>query len=106
MLVAFEELTPLAWGLMGTAVLFLIQLLLCFRVRSRVLRGLPVLAVMAGLVFCGGTYAGVFGEYSAGAISGNQLAGLVLAVMVGIAAAGVALGWLVYGVVMFAVDRS
>ena len=106
MLVAFEELTPLAWGLMGTAVLFLIQLLLCFRVRSRVLRGLPVLAVMAGLVFCGGTYAGVFGEYSAGAISGNQLTGLVLSVMVGVAAAGVALGWLVYGVVMFAVDRS
>ena len=105
MIMAFEELTPLAWGLMGTAVLFLIQLLLCFRAHSRVLRGLPVLAVMAGLVFCGGTYAGVFGEYSAGVISGNQLTGLVLAVMVGIAAAGVALGWLVYGVVMFAVDR-
>ena len=41
MIMAFEELTPLAWGLMGTAVLFLIQLLLCFRAHSRVLRGLP-----------------------------------------------------------------
>ena len=105
MIVAFGELTPLGWGLMVMAALFILQLLLCFRAQSRVLRSMPVLMVMAGLLFCGATYAGLFGSYSAGAISGNQLAGFILAVIVGIAAAGVAMGWLVYGVVMFAVDR-
>ena len=105
MLVAFGELTPLSWGLAGVTALFVTQLLLCFRAHNRVLRSLPVLLVMAGLLYSGATYAGLLGSYSAGAISGNQLAGLVLAVMVGIAAFGVALAWLVYGVVMFAVDR-
>ncbi|MBE6961889.1 MAG: hypothetical protein E7445_05470 [Ruminococcaceae bacterium] len=105
MLVAFGELTPLAWGLVGVTALFVTQLLLCFRARSRVLRSMPVLLVMAGLLYSGATYAGLFGSYSAGAISGNQLAGLICAIVVGIAAFGVALAWLVYGVVMFAVDR-
>ena len=105
MFVAFGELTPLSWGLVGVTALFFTQLLLCFRARSRVLRSMPVLLILAGLVYSGAVYAGLFGRYSAGAISGNQLAGLVCAVMVGIAAFGVALAWLVYGVVMFAVDR-
>lgn len=105
MLVAFGELTPLGLGVVGVAVLFVTQLLLCFRARNRMLRSMPVLLVLAGLVYSGATYAGLLGSYSAGAVSGNQLAGLVCAVMVGIAAFGVALAWLVYGVVMFAVDR-
>ena len=106
MLTAFGELTPLGWGMTGMAALFITQLLLCFRARNRVLRSLPVLLVMAGLLYSGATYAGLLGSYSAGAISGNQLAGLVCAVLVGVAAFGVALAWLVYGVVMFAVDRG
>ena len=105
MLVAFGELTPLGWGLAGVAALFVTQLLLCFRARSRILRSMPVLLIMLGLLYSGAAYAGLFGSYSAGAISGNQLTGLVCAFMVGIAAFGVALAWLVYGVVMFAVDR-
>lgn len=105
MFVAFGELTPLSWGLLGVAALFVTQLLLCFRARSRVARSIPMLLILLGLLYSGAAYAGLFGTYSAGAISGNQLAGLICAVIVGIAAAGVALAWLVYGVVMFAVDR-
>lgn len=95
-LLAFGELTPLAWGMMGLTMVFGLQLLLCFRAKRTVVKWIPLILIGAGLVLCGGIYLGLFGVYSAGAISGNQLAALILALILGVTAAGILLAWGVY----------
>lgn len=100
MFFAFGELTPLSWGLIGTAILFAMQLLLCFRVRRKTIKCVPIYLVILGLLLSGATYLGVFGTYSAGAISGNGLVALIFACITAIAAVGVLLAWLVYWLVL------
>lgn len=48
MFVAFGELTPLSWGLIGFAILFFLQLLLCFRVQSKLVKYLPLSLILFG----------------------------------------------------------
>ena len=92
------ELTPLSAGLAGAAAVFALQLLLCFKSKRTAIRLIPVYLVVATLLYAGATFLGVFGTYSAGAISGNELAGLVLLLVAGISAAGSALAWLIFGI--------
>ncbi len=101
MFMAFGELTPLSWGLICIAILFILQLLLCFRVQRKVVKYIPIYLIILGLLFSCATYMGLFGSYSAGAISGNGLAALIFAFVVGTAAIGVLLAWVVYGIVWF-----
>ncbi len=99
MFVAFGELTPLSWGLIGFAILFFLQLLLCVRVQNKLVKCIPLFLILFGFLLIGAVYLGVFGSYSAGAISGNGIVALIFAFVVGIAAAGVLLAWCTYGVV-------
>lgn len=99
MLVAFGELTPLAWGLLGMAGLFAAQLALCFKAQKRAVRYVPLGLLAAGFLCSAAVYAGVFGRASAGGISANELLGVIFAFITAVAAAGVLLAWLVYGVV-------
>ena len=96
MFVAFGELTPLSWGLIGFAILFFLQLLLCVRVQNKLVKCIPLFLILFGFLLSGAVYFGVFGSYSAGAISGNGLVALIFAFVVGIAA-GVLLAWCAYG---------
>ncbi len=98
--VCFVEVSPLGWGCIGLAALFALQLALCFKARRRAVKCIPLYVIGLGLLFGGATYAGLFGRYSAGALSGNQLAGIFLAFIAGIAAIGVAAAWGVYGLVL------
>lgn len=93
---AFGELTPLAWGMIGLITVFSLQLLLCFRATRTAVKLIPLILIGAGLIFCAAIYLGLFGVYSAGAISGNQLAALILALILGVSAAGIGLAWGVY----------
>lgn len=77
------------------------QLLLCFGGKRKAVKCIPIGLVVLGALLSGATGFGVFGTYSAGAISGNGLVALILAVVTAIAAVGVLLGWLVYGLVRY-----
>ncbi len=95
MLIAFGELTPLAWGLLGLAILCTIQGLLCLKVKSKIVQCVPLFLILLTFAYAIATYFGVFGTYSAGAISGNQLAALIVMFILAIASIGIGLGWLV-----------
>lgn len=99
MLVAFGELTPLFWAIAGIAALFLIQLLLCMKANKLAVKLIPVYLILAVLAYSAATYLGVFGTYSLGALSGNELAGLLLLFVAGIAAVGPLLAWAVCGII-------
>ena len=103
---AFGSLTPLSWALIFEVCLFAMQLLLCFKVRSKAVRCVPSLVVGSGLLVGLLTSIGVFGSYSAGAISGNGIAGFFIVCIVGIASIGVVLAWAVYGLVRWIGRRS
>lgn len=103
---SYGSLTPLSWALIFEACLFAMQLALCFKVRSWVVKCVPILIVIGGLLFGLLTSVGVFGTYSAGAISGNGLAGFFIACIVGIASIGVVLAWAVYGLARLIGRRS
>ena len=100
------ELSPLGWGCIGLALLFAAQLTLCLRSKRKAVKCIPLYLVLLGLLFSGAVYLGMFGSYSAGAISGNQLAGLILALITGIAAAGAAAAWGVYGIFLLIRRRT
>ena len=94
------ELAPLSWGCIGLAALFAAQLALCCKARRKAVKCIPLYVIGLGLLFSAAVYAGLLGRSSAGDISGNQLAGVILAFIVGIAGLGVAAAWGVYGLVL------
>lgn len=96
MFISSGELTPLSWGLIGIVLLFIIQLLLCLKAKRRAIKCIPVYIVVCGLLFGIATSIGLFGSYSAGAISGNGIVGFFIASIVGIAGVGIFVAWLVY----------
>lgn len=105
MLVAFGELTPLTWGLIGLGILCGAQGLLCLKVKALVVRCIPLFLVLLGFGYAIATYFGMFGTYSAGAISGNQLAAVIAMVILSIAATDIALGWILAWLIRFLAQK-
>lgn len=101
MFIAFGELTPLFWWLLGGVLFFALQLPLCFWGKKTSIKCIPLYLVALGFLFSLATYCGVFGTYSAGVISGNALVAVLLAFGSALAALGVFLAWLVYWIVRF-----
>ena len=102
----FVEVSPLGWGCIGLALLFAAQLALCLKCRRKAVKCIPLYLILLGMLLSVAEYLGIFGSYSAGAISGNQLVGLILALITGIAAAGVAAAWGVYGIILLIRKRT
>lgn len=90
--------------LVGSAALFVLQVALLVKAESVVVRLIPAYAICAMAAYSVATYFGLFGTYSFGAISGNELAGLVLLAITGVEAVGPLLAWVAYGA-MTAVRR-
>ena len=90
------DYTILIIGVMGGGILFAIQLMLCFKMKSLVLKCIPIYLVLMGGIFCLALWAGVLGSTSAGAISGNQLVAYVLGAVVGLSSLGLGGAWIVY----------
>ena len=89
-------LTPLV--ITGSIALFALQLLLLAKTKRAAVRLIPIYLICLMLAYAAATYLGAFGVYSAGAVSGNELAGLVLFMISGVEAAGPVLAWAIYGV--------
>lgn len=104
--IAFGELTPLAWMVFGFVLVFALQLALCFKARRKAVKCIPLYLLGCGFLYGGATYLGLFGAYSFGAISGNELAGLIILVLVAAVSAGVLLAWLVYWIIKAAKRRK
>lgn len=75
-----------------------VQLLFCFLVKRKALKCIPVYLVAVCLVLCVLVILGVFGDIPLGDIEIHGIVGFVLLIFVGIAAAGVALAWGIYGI--------
>lgn len=54
--------------------------------------------IILGALICTANYVGLFGSYSAGAISGNELVAIIYGFFVGAAFTGVLFAWAAYGI--------
>lgn len=86
-------------GLLGAVFFMALQLLLCFKVRPLAGKLIPAYLILLGLLYGLGTWLGLFGTYSLGAIAGHEIVALILLIIVGIASLGESLAWVVYLVV-------
>ena len=86
------------WLVALAAIAFAVQLLLCFKTKRLAARLIPAYAVCGILAYGAATFLGAFGTYSMGAISGNEIAGIVVFIAAGVIAVGPLLAWVVYGV--------
>lgn len=91
MLYALGDFTPLFYALLFASGFFLLTLWL--NRRAPKYRWLPCALLLLGAGYCAAEYFGLFGVRSAGAISGNQLAALVMAFILAFAAVGTLLGY-------------
>lgn len=90
----------------GVALVFGIQLLFCWKAKRAAVKCIPLYLLILGFLYGAGTYAGLFGTYSFGDISGNALAGLIVEVFFAFLSLGAALAWLVYWIVCLAKRRK
>lgn len=91
---------PLSLGLLGGVLLGALQLLLCVKTKRKAIQCIPLYIVACGLLLGIATFMGLFGSYSVGAISGNELVGFILVSIVGFAGVGVLIAWLIYGLIL------
>ena len=85
--------------ILGVALVFGLQLAFCWKAKRAAVKCIPLYLLILGFLYGAGTYVGLFGTYSFGDISGNALAGLIVLVFFAVLSLGVALAWLVYGIV-------
>ena len=90
------DYTVIVIGIIGAILFFVIQLALCLKVKSKVIKLIPTFMIFLSAIFCLSLYSGLLGSHSAGAILSEGVVALIIGVIVGIAAVGVALGWLAY----------
>lgn len=86
------------WAIILAVIPFCAQLVLCRRTKNLLLRLVPLFLILTGLLISGAIYAGWF-TAGQGGIRANELLGLVLAIMLAVAAAGDALGWAIYALI-------
>ncbi len=93
------DYTILVSGAMGALLFFAIQFILCFKAKRITVKCIPIYLALLGGAYCLALWAGLWGSYSAGAISGNQLAAYICGIVVGIASLGIVIAWILYGVI-------
>lgn len=80
---------------LGFAIVFgAVQMLLSSKVRNALIRYLPIVVTVAGLLFCLVTYMGIFGTSSPSVVAENQYFAMVLCIPIGGAFVGSLLGLL------------
>ncbi len=84
--------------IIGIAVLFLIiQLILCFKTKKTIIKYVPMLVILCGLLFCFIIYMNIFGTNSSSVIAENQTFAIFLSIVLVPDLIGVLLGWLIFG---------
>ncbi len=90
------EFGPIALGLALAPLCFVVQLVLCLRVRHRFLRHIPLWLMGAILGLAGLTATGIFGEGSGFVGNMHLLLAAVLAIVAAFGTIGVGSAWLLY----------
>lgn len=98
MMIFEEPATAPFVGLALAVVFFAVQLLLCFKAKRTVIRMLPLYFILTCMGFILLLCTGVFGTGSGFLGNGHHIVAIILGIVVGIAGAGVAVAWVVYGV--------
>lgn len=98
-MIIFEEPAAAPFvGLALAALLFAVQLLLCFKAKRTVVRMLPLSLILICMGFILLLCTGVFGTGSGFLGNVHLIAAIILGIVAGIAGAGVAAAWVVYWV--------
>lgn len=85
-------------GIICAVIFFAIQLVLCNKGKKTSIKCIPIYLIILGALICTANYVGLFGSYSAGAISGNELVAIIYGFFVGAAFTGVLFAWAAYGI--------
>ena len=86
------------WLLALAVIAFAVQLVLLRKTKRLGIRLIPAYLVGLVLAYGAATFLGMFGTYSMGAISGNEIAGIVVFISAGVIAVGPLLAWAAYGI--------
>lgn len=92
----FEQLMPLIYLVTLGGIPFGIQLFLCFKVKHKIIKRIPLYLILLGYLYCILEYSGIFGSYSAGALPGNELAAVLVGILLSIVFVGVTSAWIIY----------
>ncbi len=84
------------WLLICCVIAFLVQLVFCLKVKQNALKFIPLYLIGIVLLYGIVTYMGLFGSYSFGAISGNELSGLIIMVFDGAFSLGILIAWITW----------
>lgn len=82
------------WLLICFVISFLVQLVFCLKVKQKALKFIPLYLIVVILLYGIATYIGLFGSYSFGAISGNELSGLIIMIFDGVFSLGILIAWI------------
>lgn len=89
------EIDPIAAGMIGSLIVFVIQIVFCHKVKNRTVKRVPMFTLLCGVVFSMIMYCGLLGD---GAVElGNQMLGFSMLIMFAIMYVGDLLGWVIYG---------
>lgn len=89
------EIDPVLAGMVGSLLVFLLQLFFCHKVKHPTAKRIPMFTLLCGILFGLLMYCGVLGDGAAE--MANQRMGFSLVVLFAIMYAGDLLGWIVYG---------
>ena len=82
------------WLLICFVIAFLVQLVFCLKVKQKALKFIPLYLIIVILLYGIATYMGLFGSYSFGDISGNELSGLIIMIFDGAFSFGILIAWI------------
>jgi quinol-cytochrome oxidoreductase complex cytochrome b subunit len=98
-MIIFEEPKYLfVVGVILAIILFVIQLLLCFKARKAGVKRIPLYFALVCCVLCAMLFMGILGKGSSGSALGNvhQIVALILAIVAGISFIGIVAAWIIY----------
>ena len=90
----------------GALIYFAAQLAFCLKAKKIVIKLIPLYVFLIPVVYCALLGFGAFGSQPVGSIDGNKIIAMVFGVIIGIAAIGEILAWVVYGFIRHSRKRD
>lgn len=100
MIIFDEPKTAPYLGLILSIVFFVIQLLLCFKVKNPIMKRIPIYFIIICGLFILLICTGIFGTGSGFMGNVHLIVAAILAIVVGIALIGIVAAWIVYKICM------
>lgn len=96
------EFSPLGWSILWSALYFAVQLLLCFHVRNKFVKCIPVYLSVIGILFTLYIFFDPFGLEGVW----HELAAVIVGVIIAYAISGVIAAWILYWIMSFIEKRK